>query len=380
MKPLTALLIFFFLTYALKAQDEEYDPDYTPFGIFVDDILAASGTPRLDEINKAFEALEAGSTEFDPFTMPDIYFFKVRQLCGLKQFDEALVTALELRDKAYSFSVEMTSTGPRAYALSYVAEGYVHWLQRDKETAKIFFDSARMEHNGFYPNYYLGWIAQSNDENEAALNYYETAAKGITLDKLDKSEAFYKSALIYHGMNLYTKAIDYYTKAFETYPMCKSIFDRARLYYYSSAYPDKTIAYDDFRKVIDNCDESFDRLGKAYSYVAEDHYNKQEDDIAGQYYQKAYELSGGYTDAVMVGIVAYVKKDWNGTIRWCTEGINASRNFNDVSQRTLGDAYFYRGYAYWNQQKMDNVVSDLKMARSLGHKQAAEYLKQYFNQ
>jgi tetratricopeptide (TPR) repeat protein len=376
---LSALLSF--LVISANAQKEDEDGLYTPFAMLMSDIIENVGQERLDAIDQLLVAVENNSTDVDLLSIPSVYFFKARELAYQGKHDEAFDVADKIRKISPTIISNLLSESVSwSYSLGYAADGFVNWIKGDSELAKAYFDSANTYFSdGFYANYYLGWISQNEKNYEKALEYYTKAENGVTVMKYDLADMYYRKGVIYHTMKIYSQAINAYTNSIESYPLCKAFYERGKVYYFSSAFPDKSIAYKDFAGIIENCPD-YENLGESYGFVAEEfYYSKKQNYKALEYYKKAYELQGNFTDAGNVSMVYMSLKDWNNVISWATKAINESRNVSKPDARALGDFYFNRGYANWQLQKMDATVNDLLKARSYGHRTADDYLKQYFN-
>jgi len=375
MKKIIPFILFLTFTFELISQDSgEEEGSYVPFQMLMVDVIESYGQDRIDAVDRAFEAIDNNSTEPDILSIPVLYFLKSRSL----SYQEKFVEAHEEADKIRAVSPQIVSNmlpeaSQWAYSLGYVADGFAHWINKERELAMVYFDSANTYFkDGFYANYYLGWLNQ-NENKDKALEYYTQAENGVSVIKMDWAELYYKKGVIYHGRRLYSNAIQEYSKSINKYPMCKTYLERGKVYYSSSAYQDKTVAYDDFRQVVANCPK-YKSLGTAYSYLAGDFYDRKMDDKALEYYKKAYNLGGSYFDAGNASMVYYIKKDWNNTITWANKAINKARG----NAGGLKDYYFYRGFAHWSLKNYDATVKDFEKARSLGHRQADQYLREYF--
>ncbi|WP_420316512.1 tetratricopeptide repeat protein [Ekhidna sp.] len=382
MKNLLLILLIssFLFSHAQSESEDIYGDAFVPFGMLMRDVIDASGQDRLDAIDHIFEAIDNNTTEADLLSIPSVYFLKARELAYQGKHDEAFDIAKKIRKISPTIvSYLLPESRSWSFSLGYTTDGFVNWIKGDSELAKTYFDSANMYFSdGFYANYYMGWILQNEKNYEKALEYYTRAENGVSVIKFDWAQLYFKKGVIFHTMKLYNQAVDSYTKSIEKFPICRTFYERGKVYYFSASYQDKSLAYNDFQSIVENC-PNYENLGMAYSYVAENYYAKQQNSKSAEYYRKAFELQGNFIDAGSASMVYYVMKDWNNTISWATKAINASRNVTNPNIRALGDFYFYRGYANWSLKRMDATVNDLQKARSYGNKTADQYLTQYFN-
>ena len=361
----------------IKAQeDEEEDYDVVVFSTLMGDVIDNVGQERIDAVDVALASFDNPNTyQPDHLSIPSLYFFKARELTFQGKYEEALEIAQTIKDVSPTIvSSFLPNARQYAYSMGYVTEGFVNWIKKDIPLAKTYYDSALQYFpDGFYANFFLGWIAQNEKENQKAIEYYTKAENGVTVIKFDWAEMYYKKGVVFHGMKLYSQAAEAYTKSIEKFPLCMAFFERGRVYYYSSAYQDKSIAYDDFRDVIANC-PNYDKLGQANSFVAVDYHGKRNYQQALKHYKKAYELIGSPFDAAGAGSVYYNLQDWNNSILWRTKAIDAAQKDPRTTKATLGEYYYWRAMSFTGLKRWGNAASDLRKARSLGDRKAADYL------
>jgi tetratricopeptide (TPR) repeat protein len=143
--------------------------------------------------------------------------------------------------------------------------------------------------------------------------------------------------------------------------------DRGRVYLIQKKYEE---AYQDFNSAIkENADYAEAYYYRAYLlfYIAQDYDKAFEDatraielraDIGGPpyYYRGYYYYNKGQYDPAIIELnkaIAHDPKD--------------------------AESYFIRGYCYWEKQQTDLTIQDFKKAVDLGHAQARDVLRQYFN-
>lgn len=380
MKKTITLLLLLSVTLAGFAQEDEYDED--AFDNYYDEILSTYGETRLNTINSLLSAISNGEIEEDPFSMAFVYLLKGRDE-SYEEPEKALATADELYENSsiYGSWTELPGVQGTARAYAYIIKGYVEWVnKKDKEMARLYFDSADYEYPNFYTYFYKGYMLHTDQDYKGALEYYEMADQEKISLHMDRASMYDNMGRIYASMKLSSKAIEAYGKAYDSHALCDYLYRWADASYYSPTVTDKEQAYEGFQLIVDQCQEGLKstQVATSFSALANKYFNEGEYYTAGSYYGKAFDIDNNYYDAAYAASAFMALGQQDQAYSWASRSISAASGKSDLSRNAMGEAYFVRGYINLTKGNMSSAKSDLQNAKYYGHQQAAQFLTQYF--